>query len=233
MIDILIPVLARPERAEALVHNISKATKSRYHVLFICSLNDAAEIEACMKTGEDVMVMTHEAGPADFAKKINAGYRHTEGDFIQIGADDLIFHKGWDLEALAFKDTAGVIGTNDMHNPRVKRGVHSTHPLIAREYIEKWGGTFDGSGEVFCELYDHQYVDDELVQTAIMRHRWQFARNSLVEHRHPYFGGNEMDGTYEKALRRSREDHHLYMERYKVMRKQIPRERVRRRKERL
>ena len=224
MIDILIPVLNRPARAEPLVRNIKKTTKESHHILFLCSLNDEEEIQACIATGEDVCVMTHEAGPADFAKKINAGYRHTEGDFVQIGADDLRFHKGWEREALKFADTAGVIGTNDLHNPRVKRGYHSTHPLISRAYIEIWNGTFDHTGEIFCELYDHQYVDDELSQTAQLRDNWVFAKDSHVEHLHPYFGDAEMDATYEKALAKSREDYRLFQIRLRKMRRAVARD---------
>lgn len=227
MIDILIPVLARPDRAELLVRNIKKVTTESHHILFLCSLGDEEEIAACLATGEDVCVMTHEAGHADFAKKINAGYRHTDGDFIQVGADDLVFHRRWDKEALKYADTAGVIGTNDLHNPRVKRGFHSTHPLVSRAYIEVWNGTFDRSGEIFCELYDHQYVDDEFVQTAQARGYWAFARHSHVEHLHPFFGGAEMDPTYEKALREVRRDHRLFQKRMREMKRQLPRDRRR------
>lgn len=228
MIDILIPVLARPDRAEPLVKNIKKVTKESHHILFLCSLGDEEEIQACMATGEDVCVMPYEAGPGDFAKKINAGYRHTDGDFIQIGADDLVFHRGWEKEALKFSITAGVIGTNDLHNPRVKRGYHSTHPLVSRVYIEVWNGTFDQTGEIFCELYDHQYVDDEFAQTAQLRGYWAFAKAAHVEHLHPYFGGAEMDATYEKALSKTREDYRLFQRRLRSLRRQVPRDRQRR-----
>lgn len=235
MIDILIPVLNRPHRAEPLVQNIAHTTKAKHHILFICSKGDVAEIDACRATGEDVMVVPWEAGPADFAKKINIGFRSCEGEYAQVGADDLRFHRGWDREALrvAKRYTASVIGTNDLHNPRVKRGSHSTHPFIPREYVNYWdSGTFDDTGTIFCELYDHQYVDDELVQTAILRRAWVYAQDALVEHLHPYFGGSEMDPTYEKAVRRAREDHRLYTQRLRLMRKRIPRDRRERTKRR-
>ena len=33
-----------------------------------------------------------------------------------------------------------MIGTNDKHNPSVRRGIHSTHTLFARSYIEERPG---------------------------------------------------------------------------------------------
>jgi hypothetical protein len=107
-----------------------------------------------------------------------------------------------------------------MHNPRVIKGRHATHPLVRRAYIERYGGTFDNSGAIYCEHYSHQYTDDELVQTAIRRKQWAFAANSRVEHLHPFFKGAQMDSTYRKAFADSRADRKLFQERMIALRRQ-------------
>ena len=107
-----------------------------------------------------------------------------------------------------------------------QRGLHSTHPFIRRSYIQRWGGTFDWTGIVFCELYDHQFVDDEFTQTAQARRQWAFAGKSHVEHIHPLFSDQKMDATYRKALKHSDRDGLLYRQRLKEMRAHVPRERL-------
>ena len=229
MIAILVPVLERPHRAAPLVRTIEQNTELPHRVVFLCSPNDREQLAASTETGADVVVVGWQPGPGDFARKINFGYELTaEHAFLQVGADDLVFHRGWDVEALRVADAtgAGVIGTNDLHNPSVLRGESSTHPLIRRSYIEEYGGTFDGSGRVLCELYDHQYVDDELVQTAITRGQWAFAEDSHVEHLHPYFGLAARDRTYKKALRNTIADQALYRRRLRTIRRRAWSERV-------
>ena len=46
MIDILIPVLSRPQNAVKVAESV-KVTKTPYRLLFICSPRDTAQIEAC------------------------------------------------------------------------------------------------------------------------------------------------------------------------------------------
>lgn len=130
-------------------------------------------------------------------------------------ADDLNFHYGWDIHAMRVADHrgAGVVGTNDLGNKLVMRGGHSTHTFIRRKYIERYGGTFDDTGLVFCELYDHQFCDNELVQTAIRRGEWAFSKRSIVEHLHPVWNKGTFDATYEKAFRETSQDTRLYMKR--------------------
>lgn len=223
LIVILIPVLGRPERVETVIANLHSSCQVGWRAIFLCSLGDQDQIEACLRTGVDTVVVDWSAGPGDFARKINFGYRISTEPFIQIGADDLFFHRGWDEEVLRCHEMtgAGVVGTNDLHNPRVLRGQHATHPFISRSYIEQYGGTFDRSGEIFCELYDHQFVDDELVLTATLRNQWAFAEKAKVEHLHPYFGKSEMDATYEKALRATQADRSLFMRRKKKIERYV------------
>lgn len=223
MIDILIPVLGRPWNIEPLVGSIVDNTAGPYRIIFICSPSDDEQIEVCRKTVQNTWVVEWEPGRADYAKKINWGFEQTTSEWIFQGADDIRFSKNWDTQALRYGQRYSVIGTNDLHNPSVKRGIHSTHILFKREYIEKYGGTFDGSGKVFSEVYDHQWIDNEFIQTAQRRGQWHFAKNSIVEHFHPVWGNNEWDPTYEKAFRESKEDQELFGRRMRQMERAVAR----------
>lgn len=216
MIDILVPVLSRPQNAQPVAESVRATCEAR--IIFLCSPEDEDEIAACLRTGEEVIVMDTPAGSGDFARKINRGFREGESEFVFQGADDIRFHPGWLEHALAVAAKGlGVIGTNDLGNPLVKRGGHSTHSLIRRSYINHFGGTLDGSGLVFSEAYDHQWCDTEFVLTARKRRQWGFSKLSIVEHLHPHWGKAPMDATYEKSLRATTEDGILYRQRMKML----------------
>lgn len=213
-ITILVPVLNRPRNAHRIVTSAKLASAVEHRLIFLCSPGDKEEISACWETGAEVHIVSFENGPGDWGKKINEGFTLTTSEFCLLGADDLLFHEGWDTEALrvARATGAGVIGTNDLGNATVMRGLHSTHPLVRRSYVEDFG-TIDETGKCLHEGYAHQWVDTELVETAKMRGQWAFARESRVEHLHPFWKKGEMDTTYEKALSTSKDDHALYEQR--------------------
>ena len=208
MIDILIPVLRRPLNARRVATSIAVSTRNAHTVYFICSPNDRDQIEACRNVGSALtLVADWKPGAGDYARKINWGAAQSSAPWVFQGADDIVFHLGWDVEALEVASSGKrVIGTNDLHNPRVLRGQHSTHSLIARSYIEE-------QGHVLCEEYDHQYVDNELVELAKRRGEWAFAKKAIVEHLHPHYGDAERDSTYTKAFRKSNDDRKLYKKR--------------------
>jgi hypothetical protein len=218
VIVILVPVLNRPQNAKPLVESIHSATTVPFEIHFLCSPGDGAEISAVAKVAAlelaQATVVPFANGPGDWAKKINYGFAITESEFCLLGADDLRFHQGWDVAALkvAEETGAGVIGTNDLGNATVMRGLHSTHPLVRREYVREFG-TIDQPGQCLHDAYHHQWVDTELVETAKMRGQWAFASDSRVEHMHPFWKKGKMDATYEKALSTSKEDHALFEQR--------------------
>jgi hypothetical protein len=76
-IAVLIPVLDRPHRAQPLADAFREATTVPYRLVFLCSLGDDAEYDACNATGELTLRVPWAAGPGDWARKINHGYRHT------------------------------------------------------------------------------------------------------------------------------------------------------------
>ena len=206
---ILVPVKGRPHRVEPLLESIEAAT-SGVRVVFICDPGDHAEIAAVQAQGAECMVYE-----GNYAAKINAGARGTEEPLIFLGADDLHFHPGWFEKASALiRGKIQVIGTNDLCNPRVMAGNHSTHSLVARSYVEQ--GTIDEPGVLLHEGYEHEFVDDEFVQTAIKRGAFHFAADAIVEHLHPMVGKAPVDALYAEIPRRLRAGRKLYRRRRKL-----------------
>lgn len=146
-----------------------------------------------------IAVVESDAGSVgDYARKLNIVIPHVDRKLIFLGAIDLEFHPGW-LEAcekkLHGRPQIGVVGTNDLCNKRTMKGYHSTHSLLTAEYAKL--GTIDDPTRVLCELYPHEFVDDEFVRTAQYRGAFVHAIRAQVEHLHPMCGGAPMDALYE------------------------------------
>lgn len=212
----LFPVLARPHRVQPLFDSLrSSQQKVELSAFFLVSPNDVEEKQAVAESGSDFYEVTWDPGPGDWAMKINLGYQLTDNPWILLGADDLTFDPGWAEEALKVASATGkrVIGTNDMANPTVMKGKHSTHPLVARSYVDEFG-TIDQPRLVVHEGYGHQWCDTELNETAMSRGEWVFAQNSRVRHHHPFYDRSvPRDDTYMKGLSSSKEDSQLFRNR--------------------
>jgi glycosyltransferase involved in cell wall biosynthesis len=223
---ILIPVLRRPHRVVPLLESIKAATPEPHRVLFIASPNDQAEIDAISAAGGEVLVIDDVPAPGDYARKINAGYRHTDEPLLFLGADDIHFHPGWLPAARALLERGvHVVGTNDLGNSEVIAGRHATHSLVTRQYIDVLG-TLERCGEVLHEGYAHEYVDNEFVQTAIARQAWANARDSIVEHLHPHWGKAPTDELYDQHHERMRTGRRVFMQRQPLIRNEARKHRA-------
>lgn len=193
MVVVIIPVLRRPHRVAPLLESLVAATPEPHRVLFVCDPDDGAERDAVDAAGAERIDVA-----ANYAGKINAGYRATTEPLMFLAADDVHFHPHWLERAVAcLNDPAiGVVGTNDLGNPRVMAGLHATHSLVTRDYVDRFG-TIDEVGKVLHESYPHEYVDTEFVETAKARCAWAFARDSIVEHLHPHWGKAPTDALYD------------------------------------
>lgn len=230
---ILVPVLGRPWRAQPLLDSISQVSRHPVRVLFLCSPDDTEEIAACKATGADVLVVPFRQGKGDWAKKLEHGRANTTEPYMLLAADDLLFHPRWDSAVLDVfnRIDCGVVGTNDLGNELVKRGLHSTHPVVCRGYADAYG-TIDQPELMLHQGYTHQYADNELVETAISRGCWQFARLAVIEHLHPAWGKAEVDATYQLANAHAERDHRLFHWRRRLWQKPgrgrlLPRARMR------
>lgn len=211
-IAVLVPVLNRPASAAPLIESFT-ASSPDAELWFLCTPGDDEEIEACEQTGQPFLVMDWPAGPADYSRKINRGFALTRAPYVLCAADDLRFHPGWDRELLRVVEEfdVGVVGTNDHANPAVIAGRHSTHPLVARCYVEAHGGYVGGRGQVYCPLYDHQFVDNELVATAVARGCYAHCHEAVVAHHHPIFDRSvASDATYVKGQAHGGADRALF-----------------------
>jgi glycosyltransferase involved in cell wall biosynthesis len=217
-IAVLVPVLRRPHRARPLVDSVHDATVVPHRIVFLATAGDDPMIDACHETGELVHVIPPNR-VGDYAVKVNTGLRITDEPFLFTGADDLRFHRGWDLAALELMaDPAiGVVGTQDLCNGRTLRGEHATHFLVRRRYAVELG-TIDERGKIFHEGYPHEWVDDELVGTAKHRAAWAFADGSVVEHLHPAVGKAPTDALYDAQRARMRQGHSRFLRRRRLWR---------------
>ena len=214
-VTVLIPVLQRPDNAKKVADSIRQT--SDCHIMFLCSPNDQEEIEACKATGERVEIMPCLNSKGDYAKKINYGIEVSDTDWVLMAADDLKFYLGWyDYAVPYIQQGFQVIGTNDLHSPRVTNGSHSTHSFINKGYVERFG-LIDGTlGKALFEGYWHEYVDDELVGTAKARNTWAFSFESRIEHLHYMYGLAEADTIYLMQQMRMRKSLDLFLERQKL-----------------
>ena len=210
---ILVPMLGRAHRVVPLLESIRETCDAR--VLFCLTPGDVTVLRAVeVAGGQCIMVGQKPAG--DYARKINHGYRFTTEEHIFCGADDLLFHPGWyEAAAAELRDGVGVVGTNDLGSPRVMAGEHSTHSLVTRRYANLYG-TIDQPGAIMHEAYPHEWVDDELVETAKARGAWAFAGGSYVEHLHPNWGKAPSDRMYSKQRARMRAGATLYRQRRRL-----------------
>jgi hypothetical protein len=208
-------MLGRPHHVGPLLASLTE-TAPQARVVFAVTPTDTAVQSAIWAAGYGGDMVKVEWKPrGDYARKINTVYRETTEPYIFCGASDLRFHPGWWQAAVAcLADGIGVVGTNDLGSPRVMRGQHSTHSLVTRDYADRFG-LIDQPGTVLCEAYVHEFVDDELVETAKRRGAWAFAADSLVEHLHPDWnkqipGGPRIDRTYAAQRARMRAGRPIY-----------------------
>lgn len=209
MIDIIIPTIGRPYRLADLVTNITEATRSEHRVVFVTEADDAETIDAVDALG---LIAVINQRTENYAGAVNTAYEQSDARYLFAGADDLIWHPGWDTEALTrFDGWVGVVGTNDLLNPYVLAGSHSTHHLVARWYLDDFGGVVDlGPGSFLPECYDHNFTDTEFIGTAKMRARFRPCLTSVVEHLHVTTGRAPHDATHDRSIRAFDDDAALY-----------------------
>lgn len=204
-------MLTRAHRVDPLIESIRHATTVDHTIVFICTEGDT-DVIAAVAAHDDVrleVIPPNERG--DYAKKINHGYRVTDEPALFLGADDLRFHRGWfETASRHFRHPhVGVVGTQDRANHRVRRGLHATHPLVARSYVQRYG-TIDEDDLVLHEGYLHEFVDDEFVETAKARKAFVFEHHSIVEHLHPTVGKAPWDPLYQAQGARMRQDRAVF-----------------------
>ena len=214
---IVVPVLGRPRRVQPLMADVAAATPEPHRLLFVVNRRDGITARALRAAGADHFIV---GGRGTYPEKINAALHRTDEPLIFTAADDLHFHPGWFPAALEqLDDGAGVVGTNDLGNPRVVAGEHSTHSLVTRAYAMDPGGAWDTPGSILHEGYRHLFCDDELVGVAQARGVYRHAAESVVEHLHPHHAKAESDATYALGSKFVRDDRATYDRRVHLWRR--------------
>lgn len=209
---IIIPIRARAHRVRPVLESAQTGTPGA-RVLFCVNEVDKAVRAEIRAAGAEELVVCPRPLPGDYARKVNAAVRATTEPLLFTGADDLVFHPGWfDAAVAKLTPGVGVVGTNDLGSARVMAGKHGTHFLLTRTYVEQYG-TIDEPGKVFHEGYWHEFVDDELVATAIHRGAWAHAADSHVEHLHPNWGKAPSDRLYSEQPTRMRQGRRIFDQR--------------------
>jgi hypothetical protein len=210
---VLVPVLARPHRVAPLLDALAASTPDCL-VVFVCDPDDLPERQevARQQTRPRPLRVAALSPGGGYAQKINQAVRATREPLLFLAADDLDFRPGWLPAARAHLDAgAQVVGVNDLIERRPGREGHATHFLVTREYAES--PTIDGRPGPLCELYDHSFVDDELIGTATRRGVYAYAPDAHVAHvDHPMTGGAD-DATYQKGRAHFRQDRKLFARR--------------------
>jgi hypothetical protein len=213
-LTVIVPLWRRTKNITRVYVSAWEATPEA-QILFMVSEGDGEVLDAVSELVDAEYLITAGPGgePGDYARKINAGYRETDREWLFTGADDLLFTPGWYEAARAHaKIDTGVIGTVDRCNGRTALGEHSTHSLVARWYAD-FGGSMDAERMIYHEGYVHEYCDDELVQTAMMRGAYAHAFDAVVEHRHMLIDPTLDDAVYRHGRRHSRLSRRLYLRR--------------------
>lgn len=214
---VIVPVLGRPQNAAPFMESLKASGADLATVYAVADSDDAATCKAWEEAGATVLLHAAGGAPGTFAVKVNGGYQFTDEPWLFLVGDDVRFHPGWlDHAQHAARDGAHVIGTNDLHNPRVIAGEHATHLLVRRAYVDERGASWDGPKVVCHEGYRHWFVDDELVTAAKQRGVWAMALRSEVEHMHPLWGLAENDDTYRLGQSHAEQDRALFIERRKT-----------------
>jgi hypothetical protein len=201
---VVVPVMRRPQNAKPFMESLRASGADLATVYAVCDVEDIETRRAWREAGAQVETRDFgddEIRPGTFAEKVNAGYeftaRHDNEPWLLLVGDDVRFHPGWlDHAQHAARDGAHVIGTNDLHNPRVMAGEHATHLLVRRSYVDEVGASWDGPKVLCHEGYGHWFVDDEIVTVAKDRGVWAFAPHARIEHLHPLWGLAEDDEVY-------------------------------------
>lgn len=217
---VLVPVVGRPQNAAPFMQSL-RASTGIAAAYAICEADDVVSQDAWRAVGAQVVVQDS-GRPGTFACKINDGVAATSEPFVFLVGDDVEFRAGWldHAQYVAYTQKAAVVGTVDHCNPKVMAGEHATHMLIARQYIEEVGASWDAPGVCCHEGYDHNYVDNELVTAAVWRSTFAMAFGSVVQHNHWSTGRSAQDAVYERGLAKLKEDGALFSRRRTMVAKQ-------------
>lgn len=207
-LGIYLPTYGRPKKLKSVAQNIEQATKSPFKLYWGVEPFDRESILAAKDTGHPVIL---NEGKATYSDALQTIYEQTSEPIFFFANDDFLFLDDWDEEPLKKMEAdkgMGVLGVSD-GNPQTG---YTAISFIRRSYIEGQSGVIDMPNRVLYP-YNHNYVDNELTETAQFRGVWGFCSAPCIEHQHPSFtwlGDFETDETYIRNNLKDAEDNELF-----------------------
>jgi glycosyltransferase involved in cell wall biosynthesis len=122
----------------------------------------------------------------------NHALKVSTGEWLVLGADDLVFNPGWYEEMARGFEQGGFVALTYYPNNTI---IHdwATHFGMTREYIKKWNG-----GCMLTPHYHHQWIDPEA--SARAQYAGEYVEGvQIIEHKHPAYGTAEIDDTYRQG----------------------------------
>jgi hypothetical protein len=227
-VAVLCPIYKRTEHIRPLVESfIATTAPEEASILFLPEQDDdkAKQIVWDLqgeyglgegKPGYRIGVRSHDGS---CAQKWNDGFGTTHEPWVLCIGDDVRFHEGWLDAARKLSGEFDVIGTNDTadkpKNPKVANGSHADHFFVRRAYVDEYGASLDGPGILAPECYRHWYVDMEIIKLAKARGVFAPCLDSVIEHLHPGYDGDEKarqaDPTYMLAVEHGEQDQRTFV----------------------
>lgn len=196
IVSVVIPSLGRPDRLQKCLDRLFVSAPD-VEAIVVADNNDMATIRVARETEPARLVTVSQGtGPVE---AWNIGASHATGDYLVLGADDLVFHDGWyevALGAMAKKNGYGLVAFNDL-SPL--SGRLATHYMVSRAYaVNEWGGF------LAAPYYKQQFIDNEATERAKRDNCFIYAQSAIVEHMHPLWEKADHDDTYNAAITDSR-----------------------------
>lgn len=211
-IAVIVPVLRRPHRIVDLLNSFYLSGHTgRANIYFVADDDDEEELAELRRVNANMII--NNSLWRTFAVKCNLGYRETDEPWLLFIGDDVEFHHGWLDAAFANDDGSAFISTNDMFNRGVLAGLHATHPIIRRDWLDEHGASWDGPGTVCHTGYRHWYVDNEWTAVARAANQFRYAPECVIEHLHPLAGKAPTDDVYRLGQDHTIGDRQLYLDR--------------------
>lgn len=221
-VAIFIPTLKRAGRLLKVYQNAKNSSPLVTNVYFIVEKDDQESINM-LETNRLLYFINERSRNTQGA--INTAYLKTSEEYFFCAADDVDFKSGW-LEKCLEKmvDPIKVVGTNDLHNRDVLRGMHANHCLVDRNYIEENSGVYDEKNLVLSESYFHNWADREFIEMAKSRHVFAPCLEAIVEHLHWIWGLSPKDETYTMQDGTGNQDMRIYLRRKSIWQEKVQNE---------
>lgn len=203
---VLVPMLGRAQ-SMSTVRDTLHDTAPDATIMWLVTAGDSEVLAGMLPAEQHLRFPARPRG--DYAAKMNTGIMLTGEPLIFLAAGDIAFHPGWWEACLArLAPGIGVVGTNDLGNPRTATGALSTHTLVTRDYANL--GSIDNPDVLLHPGYWHEFVDDELIATARFRGAYAHAPDAHVEHLHPDHGKRPADALDAQRQSRMRQGRRLF-----------------------